>query len=102
MLTRYITRAAFVTAALLSSIACSDDSEVTGPETPATATVAFVELEGTRPAFYIQKSDGTARTRIHFNGAVDEVPGNSPLVPPLTDANILAKIDAIESKFTHE
>jgi hypothetical protein len=89
MLTRYIPRAALVAAALLSSIACSED-EVTGPNAPELATVALVELEGTRPALYIQKSDGTARTRIHFTGAVDDVPGNSPLVPALTDANILA------------
>jgi len=26
---------------------------------------------------------------VHFTGAVDEVPGNSPLVPALTDASIL-------------
>jgi len=76
-------------AALLPAIACSDD-EIAGPNTPDVQTVALVELEGTRPAFYIQKSDGTGRTRIHFTGAVDEVPGNSSLVPALTDANILA------------
>jgi len=76
----------------LAFTACSDDDKVAGPQNPDSAelrTVALVELEGTRPAFYIQKTDGSDRTRIHFNGAVDEVPGNSPLVPPLTDANIL-------------
>src|SRR6187455_1073975 len=89
MLNRYHFRAALVAAALLPAIACSDD-EPAGPGSPDVQTVALVELEGTRPAFYIQKSDGTERTRIHFTGAIDEVPGNSPLVPALTDANILA------------
>ena len=89
MLNRYRIRAALAAAALLPAIACSDD-EISGPGTPDVQTVALVELEGTRPAFYIQNSDGTGRTRIHFTGAVDEVPGNSPLVPALTDANILA------------
>jgi len=93
MSTPYITRAIAVALALLSSVACSDDEQATGPESPDTnqvSTVALIELEGTRPAFYIQKADGSGRTHIHFNGAVDEVAGNSPLVPALTDANILA------------
>jgi hypothetical protein len=88
----YETRAALTTAALLSIIACSDDDKVAGPNGPETTDlqkVALVELAGTRPAFYIQKTNGSGRTRIHFNGATDDVPGNSPLVPPLTDANIL-------------
>ena len=88
MLNPYRIRASLLAAALLPTIACSDDP--TGPDTPDLQTVALVELQGTRPALYIQKSDGTGRTRIHFNGAIDEVPGNSPLVPALTDANILA------------
>ena len=86
-------RAVFVAAALLSFAACSSDDPVSAgadsPETSGLTTVALIELDGTRPAFYIQKSDGSARTRIHFTGAVDEVPDNSPLVPDLTDANIL-------------
>ena len=93
MLNAYSTRAALSAVALLTTIACSsDDDKVAGPGNPEPAeqqTVALVELAGTRPAFYIQKSDGSGRTRIHFNGAVDEIPGNSPLVPALTDANIL-------------
>lgn len=84
----YFVRAAVVAAALVASSACSDD-EVAGPDSRGGNTVAFVELEGTRPAFYIQNADGTSRTRIHFTGADDQVPNNSPLVPPLTDANIL-------------
>ena len=89
MLSQYSVRAALVVAALVVSSACADD-EVTGPGAVAPNSVAFVELEGTRPAFYIQNADGTSRTRIHFNGAGDQVPDNSPLVPTLTDANILA------------
>ena len=94
MVTSYRTRAALTAAGLLLTLACSpDDGLVAGPGSPDTAesqTVALIELDGTRPAFYIQKADGSARTRIHFTGAVDEVAGNSPLVPALTDANILA------------
>jgi len=89
MLNRYITHAATAVGALLILTACSDN-DATGPSTPDLATIALVELQGTRPAFYIQKSDGSDRARIHFTGAIDEVPGNSPLVPALTDENILA------------
>jgi Tol biopolymer transport system component len=88
MLNQYSVRAALVVAALVVSSACSDDA-VVGPDTPGPNSVALVELEGSRPAFYIQNTDATSRTRIHFNGAADQVPNNSPLVPPLTDANIL-------------
>jgi dipeptidyl aminopeptidase/acylaminoacyl peptidase len=94
MLTSYRARAALAAAGLFLTIACSSDDEpVTGPdpaETDGAQSVALIELDGTRPAFYIQKADGSGRTRIHFTGAVDEVAGNSPLVPALTDANILA------------
>ena len=92
MLISYRPRVALASAALISLAGCSDDDKILGPipDGAEPQTVALVELEGARPAFYIQKSDGTGRTRIHFNGAVDEVAGNSPLVPALTDANILA------------
>ena len=89
MLTRYSTRALVVAVAVIPFAACADD-EITAPNSADAANVAFVELEGARPAFYVQNASGTQRTRIHFTGAIDEVPGNSPLVPPLTDANILA------------
>ena len=91
MFISYRTRATLAVA-LFSLSACSDDDKIVGPaeDGAGAQTVALVELEGTRPAFYIQKTDGTGRTRIHFTGAVDEVPGNSPLVPALTDATILA------------
>src|SRR5215207_8552342 len=81
-------RATAVAVALLSAVACSD-SDATAPGSDQLQTVALVELAGSRPAFYIQKSDGTGRTQIHFTGATDDIPGNSPLVPALTDANIL-------------
>ena len=89
MLTRYSTRAPLAAVAILLSAACSDD-ELTAPNDLEPTTVAMVELEGTKPALYIQNAQGTQRIRIHFTGAIDEVPGNSPLVPPLTDENILA------------
>lgn len=87
----YRNRAAFMAVALFSLAACADEDKVLGPgsEDGNPQTVALIELDGTRPAFYIQKSDGAARARIRFNGAIDEVPGNSPLVPALIDANIL-------------
>ena len=88
MLTRYLFRATFAAVAALLLGACSDD-ETTGPETSETKNVAFVELEGSRPAFYIQNASGTERTRIHFTGSIDEVPGNWPQVPPVTDATVL-------------
>jgi len=89
MLTRHSGRALLALAALHTLTACSD-SELAGPVAAPLETIALVELAGTRPALYIQKSDGSSRTRIRFNGAADQVPGNSPLVPALTDANILA------------
>lgn len=82
-------RAAAVAVALVAAIACSGEGDIVAPGTPEPRTVALVELAGTRPAFYIQKSDGSSRTRIHFNGAANDIPDNSPLVPDLTDANIL-------------
>lgn len=81
-------------AAILAALAaCSNSDSGTGPITPDNAespAIALVELEGSRPAFYLQNPDGSSRTRVRFSGAVDEVPGNSPLVPALTDANILS------------
>jgi hypothetical protein len=91
MLISYRPRAALAAAALLTLGACSDDAKLDGPSQDGAdaQTVALVELEGARPAFYIQKPDGTGRTRIRFSGSIDEVSDNSPLVPALTDANIL-------------
>ena len=94
MLNAYRTRAALVAlsaAVLFTTTACTDNSatDPRNPDAAAGRSVALVELEGTRPAFYLQSADGSERTRVHFTGAVDEVPGNIPLVPALTDANIL-------------
>jgi Tol biopolymer transport system component len=79
-------------ASLFATAACADHSAA-GPLSPdnlSTRSVALIELDGTRPAFYLQKADGSDRVRVNFTGAVDEVAGNSPLVPALTDENILA------------
>ena len=89
MLTRYMSRATIAAVATVILGACADDADVTSPTTAGAKNVAFIELEGARPAFYVQNADGTQRTRIHFSGAVDEVPGNWPQVPALTDENIL-------------
>ena len=95
MLNAYSKRASVAVlsaAALITTSACADDS-ATGPLNPDNASVssvALIELDGTRPAFYLQKPDGSDRVRVHFTGAVDEVAGNSPLVPALTDETILA------------
>ena len=57
-----ITRAVLLTAALSVVVGCSGD-RVTGATGGTLATVALIELEGARPALYVQKSDGTARTQ---------------------------------------
>jgi Tol biopolymer transport system component len=49
-----------------------------------------VTFTGTKPNLFIQNIDGGGTERIHFNGAADPIPGNSPLVPPVTDENLLA------------
>ncbi len=67
--------------------ACDDS---TGPSNDKPGTVALVTFTGTKPNLFIQNIDGGQTQQIHFNGAVDPIPGNSPLVPALTDANLLA------------
>jgi Tol biopolymer transport system component len=52
--------------------------------------VALVSFTGTKPNLFIQNIDGAGTQRIHFTGATDPIPGNSPLVPPVTDENLLA------------
>jgi Tol biopolymer transport system component len=52
--------------------------------------VALVSFTGTKPNLFIQNIDGGGTQRIHFAGAADPIPGNSPLVPPVTDENLLA------------
>lgn len=77
---------------VLALAACGDG---TGPgrsstSDPVANKVAVVELEGARPALYIQKGDGSSRVRIHFDGAVDHIPDQSPYIPRLEDDHILA------------
>jgi Tol biopolymer transport system component len=67
--------------------ACDDS---TGPSNDKPGTVALVTFNGTKPNLFIQNIDGGKSQRIHFNGAVDPIPGNNPLVPPVTDDNLLA------------
>jgi hypothetical protein len=67
--------------------ACDEDT--TGP-VQRIGAVAQVQLNGTRPEFYLQDLAGADRQRIHFTGAVDPFPQNSPLVPAFRDENLLA------------
>jgi hypothetical protein len=63
------------------------------PGVPATVRhgkVAVVEWERGHPALYLQRTDGTARARVHFADVRDPLPDQSPDVPPVTDQNILA------------
>jgi hypothetical protein len=82
---RWLARAA-VGASLLFSGCDGDPAE---PHDNA-GTLAAVELNGTRFELYTQSLTGSGRERIHFDGADDPFPENSPLVPPFTDANVIA------------
>jgi WD40 repeat protein len=77
--------------ALAGSAACSDEDS-TGPaqSTPHVDRVALVEHEGTRPVLVVYDAASGARTRVRFRDVVDPIPGNSPLVPRVTDDAILA------------
>src|SRR5262245_17719680 len=80
-----LARAVLVAGLFIS--ACENDS--TGPVQPR-GTVAQVEFNGTRPELYLQDMSGSGRQRIHFDGAVDPFPENSPLVPRFEDAKLRA------------
>ena len=73
---------------IVLAAACGESS--TGPARLPSLQVATVEFLGMRPALYIDSTGAAARTRIHFAGAEDPIPGNDPLVPRLTDDNLLA------------
>lgn len=83
--------AAIVLATSVVFTACDSDDGATAPapQTSASTVVASVEYIGTRAALYLDTST-TSRSRVTFNGATDPIAGNSPLVPPLADANLLA------------
>jgi Tol biopolymer transport system component len=67
-------------------VACGTDSTASQYRPPI---VAAVEYMGTDPALFVDPGSND-RARIHFDGAIDKIPGNSPQVPPLADANLLA------------
>lgn len=81
-------------AAILAGAAASGACETSGltDVTPGTTprTVAFIGMDGTAPALFMQDADGGGRQRIHFTGADDPIEGNIPEVPPVTDENLLA------------
>jgi hypothetical protein len=83
----------FGTTALLATVAiiaagCEDDSA--GPDGPSNGVVAQVQYTSARPELYLQDIRGDQKRRVSFTGAVDPIPGNSPLVPPVRDENLLA------------
>lgn len=48
-------------------------------------------FDGQQPALFVLDDDGTARSRIHFDGVTDNVPGNlPPFILPVRDASIRA------------
>ena len=82
---------AFAAIATLGAVACADTPTEPSDDTQIIAThSAFVELENNRPVLYIDGPSDAAPRRIHFTGNAQDIPGNNPLVPKLTDANILA------------
>ena len=75
--------------ALLVVGGCGEDT--TGPDAGNDAmNVAVALYEADRPVLYIQNTNGTTRTRVHFEGAVDEIEGNVPDLLPVTDAQLKA------------
>ncbi|MBC7895490.1 MAG: PD40 domain-containing protein [Cytophagaceae bacterium] len=70
------------------TVGCDLDS--TAPaSTPTIARIASTEWLGTRAGLFIQQGSAE-RVRVTFTGAVDEIPGNSPYVPPVRDENFRA------------
>lgn len=69
--------------------ACADSSAPSPANQPTPQVVASVEYVGSRAALFLD-TGATTRSRVSFTGAPDPIVGNSPLVPPLTDANLLA------------
>lgn len=82
--------AALVTGSVLLALCACGDDEVTSPGTPAAQpTIASVEYVGNRAALFLD-TGAAQRTQVVFSGATDPIPGNSPLVPALVNANLLA------------
>lgn len=80
-------RAIILTVLLSATAACSD---ATGPEA-AIRRIALAARDGAQPALFVQDLDGMARSRIHFDGAADDVVGNlPPFLLPVRDASIRA------------
>lgn len=70
------------------TVACGLDS--TAPMSiPTVARIASTEWLGSRAGLFIQQGEAE-RVRLTFTGALDQIPGNSPYVPPVRDENFLA------------
>ena len=88
------------TAVLLSLGACADASDPTATapavqaaevRAPTGDLLATVEWDGGTPMLYLQRADGSARMRVHFDHVSDHVTGNySPRQLPVTDETIRA------------
>ena len=82
---------ALAASALFVVAACSESPTELSDDTQIIAThSAYIELENNRPVLYVDGPADAAPRRVHFTGDADDIPGNNPLVPKLTDANILA------------
>jgi dipeptidyl aminopeptidase/acylaminoacyl peptidase len=62
------------TSLLAVALACSDYPTTSRPD--ATTHVAITQLDGTQPALFVGRVDGSGRTRIHFTTVADSIPGN--------------------------
>jgi Tol biopolymer transport system component len=71
--------------------ACAESPTQPPADTQIIAShTAYVEIENNRPVLYVDGPADAAPRRVHFTGDAEDIPGNNPLVPKLTDANILA------------
>ncbi len=70
--------------------ACGDPG--TGVERTAARPdlMAWVQYAAGRPELHVAAGDGTLERRISFAGAVDPIPGNPDVLPPVRDENIRA------------
>ncbi len=61
----------------------------TGPHQERPMRVAYVDYtEAGRAQLWVQRPDGSERRQVHFTGVVDDVPGQDPHVPTVTDEHV--------------
>jgi hypothetical protein len=60
-----------------------------GTPQPRPMRVAYVQYDAAgRPSLWVQQPDATGRRQIHFTGVVDDVPGQDPSAPTVTDDHV--------------